>query len=697
MPARPSARGCYSQGTPLLQIDQQTSIHPDDILDALRGHPLLEPFRMTVLCDPKGRLDHRGRHLCSGGGLHPACPGTCQEVRRQAILSALADQQPHIFTCQLGLLNFVVPFRDDRQRPCCILGGGVREKPVSLSQVEALSNTPGSNGLALLETLEKLPFASRDTVEKASAEIGQLLPSLFGRNLFARALDRTTQRMHALTALAPEFDRSEDAAEVASLLCEALAVHFDLPRLALLMVPGQRRPLSLQCSLGLSTEQALPQPGKLADLLERRAPSEPFTLAEEILGLFPAAQADHATCVPLLSGGTLLGLLVAFDSECHPRDLLLIQLLSSQAATRLLRLQTLAQHQRETSLTARLVELIGSLALAPNRQALYGEIVTMGAELLQAGSGSLMLLDESGEALEIVAAKGMNKTLAKTMSVRVGSSIAGRVARSGQPLLVSDIEKDSRIGIPNRPRFRTKSFLSVPLKISDRIIGVLNLSDKLDQGVFAQTDLDLLSSFIGHAGTLIDRATTLERAEVMERLSVTDPLTGLYNRRFLERRLDEELSRSSRQDLNFTVMMLDLDNFKCYNDLCGHLAGDQSLRRVASLLRTSAREMDIVTRYGGEEFCLVLPGTGKAEAVLVGERIRRAIEQEPFAGEAGLPGGRLTTSIGLSSFPEDGQSEQDLLHAADLALYQAKHDGRNRLVLYQRPDHPLDHPRENHG
>ncbi len=681
----------------MLPLDHQTSIHPDDILDALRGHPLLEPFRMAVLCDPKGRLDQRARHLCSGGGLRPACPVTCRETRRQAILNALSEQTPQIFTCQLGLLNFVVPFRDDRERTCCILGGGVREKPISLSQVEALSHTPGSDGLALLDTLEKLPFATRDTVDLAIAEIRQLLPGLFGRNLFARALDRATQRMHALSALAPEFDRAPTTQEVVGLLCEAVAVHFDLPRLVLLSVPGPRRPLQLQTCLGLSAEEATPQPGKLADLLQRRAPREPFALGEETAGMFPAARAEQATCIPLLGDGSLLGLLVAFDCECHPRDLLLMQLLAAQAASRLLRLQTLELHQRETDLTTKLVGLIGSLALAPTRQALYGEIVTMGADLLQAGSGSLMLLDEIGETLDIVAAKGMNKTLAKTMAVRVGNSIAGRVARSGQPLLVSDIEKDSRIAIPNRPRFRTKSFLSVPLKISDRIVGVLNLSDKLDEGIFVQADLDVLSSFVGHAGTLIDRATTLERAETMERLSVTDPLTGLYNRRFLERRLDEELNRSSRQDLQFTVMLLDLDNFKRYNDLCGHLAGDQCLKRVAGLLRTSAREMDIVTRYGGEEFCLVLPGTGKAEAVLVGERIRRAIEQEPFSGEGDLPGGRLTTSIGLACFPEDGQSEQDLLHAADLALYQAKHEGRNRLVLYQRPELALDPPLKNHG
>jgi diguanylate cyclase (GGDEF)-like protein len=182
---------------------------------------------------------------------------------------------------------------------------------------------------------------------------------------------------------------------------------------------------------------------------------------------------------------------------------------------------------------------------------------------------------------------------------------------------------------------------------------------------------------------MINRAATLEKAGKFEQLAITDPLTGLYNRRFLEDRLQEEFSRSERQQQNFCIILADLDNFKIYNDMCGHLAGDNALRKTSDLMRRSARDMDIVTRYGGEEFCLILPGTRKKESVFVGERIRRAIEAESFPGESHLPLGRLTTSIGIATFPADGVTANELIHAADLALYQAKALGRNRLVLYE--------------
>jgi len=181
---------------------------------------------------------------------------------------------------------------------------------------------------------------------------------------------------------------------------------------------------------------------------------------------------------------------------------------------------------------------------------------------------------------------------------------------------------------------------------------------------------------------MIDRAALLEKAGQFEQLSITDPLTGLYNRRFLEDRLQEEFSRSERQQQTFCLIMADLDSFKIYNDICGHLAGDNALKKAASLMRRTARDMDVVTRYGGEEFCLILPATGKKESLFIGERIRRAIEAEGFPGESHLPLGRLTISLGVATFPIDGTTANELIHAADLALYHAKELGRNRLILY---------------
>jgi diguanylate cyclase (GGDEF)-like protein len=277
----------------------------------------------------------------------------------------------------------------------------------------------------------------------------------------------------------------------------------------------------------------------------------------------------------------------------------------------------------------------------------------------------------------------MNKALAKAMTVTFGEGIAGHVAKSGFPMVVNDIERDKRVAYRNRPRFKTKSFISLPLVSEERMIGVLNLADKTNGSSFTEQDLDRVKNFTGHAVPMIDRAAILEKAGKFEQLSITDPLTGLYNRRFLEKRLQEEFSRGERQNQNFCVILADLDNFKMYNDICGHLAGDKVLCKAASLLRRTAREMDVVARYGGEEFCIILPGTSKKESVFVGERIRRTIETESFPGESHLPLGRLTISLGIASFPADGVTSNELIHAADLALYRAKAMGRNRLVLFE--------------
>jgi diguanylate cyclase (GGDEF)-like protein len=409
----------------------------------------------------------------------------------------------------------------------------------------------------------------------------------------------------------------------------------------------------------------------------------PFPLGgDELAGFLPGLQGRSALLFPLQENSRSIGLLLVLDVDLHLRDQALIELLAGRLATRLLRLRQEEELHQERHFSTRMVSMISTLALADSREELFHSLLDMSAELVDATSGSLMLFDEHSQHLHIAVAKGMSLPLARTMAVPFGEGIAGRVARSGFPLLVNDIERDSRVATPNRPRFRTKSFISLPLKNRERLVGVLNLADKRDDSSFTEADLNLVQSFANQAVLMIDRTAVLERAGQLEKLSVTDPLTGLYNRRFLETRLEEERSRSQRQVQSFSVILADLDNFKLYNDICGHLAGDKALRKAAVLMRRSAREMDLVVRYGGEEFCLILPNTGKKESLFVAERLRRSIESDIFPGETNLPLGRLTVSLGVAAYPEDGDAIHDLLHAADLALYRAKDLGRNRTVLY---------------
>lgn len=162
--------------------------------------------------------------------------------------------------------------------------------------------------------------------------------------------------------------------------------------------------------------------------------------------------------------------------------------------------------------------------------------------------------------------------------------------------------------------------------------------------------------------------------EDLERLSTSDALTGLHNRRFLTQRLSEELVRSYRHKGSFSVLMGDVDEFKKYNDAFGHPAGDEVLKKVASILLSSTRSVDCTARYGGEEFAVLLTGTSGDVAAEVAERIRARVEGQEFQGR------KITISIGIAEFPADGQTADEVISSADEALYAAKRAGRNQVV-----------------
>ena len=328
----------------------------------------------------------------------------------------------------------------------------------------------------------------------------------------------------------------------------------------------------------------------------------------------------------------------------------------------------------------RMASFADTLLLSGSKEGLYNNILEIAANLLSACQGSVMLVDKDGEDIRVVQTKGINTEIPRCSRVQMGIGIAGNVAKSGIPLLVEDVEKDLSVPMRNRARFKSKSFISAPLKLNDKVLGVLNLSEKRDLTPFSKADLTLLTSFSTLASLMVERTHYMEETCRLEQLSLTDPLTGIYNRRFLNDRIEEEINRSLHKGLEFTVLFIDLDHFKVYNDRFGHLAGDEALKRTAKIIKAALRGMDIVARFGGEEFCVLLPGASKQSALPVAERIREGIERMKIPGGEGLTAGRLTASLGVASFPEDGTALTTLLHASDMALYRAKTTGRNRFV-----------------
>jgi diguanylate cyclase (GGDEF)-like protein len=185
--------------------------------------------------------------------------------------------------------------------------------------------------------------------------------------------------------------------------------------------------------------------------------------------------------------------------------------------------------------------------------------------------------------------------------------------------------------------------------------------------------------------TFIALQTTLDvmRISDLEHETFTDPLTGIYNRRFMEQRLTEELSKARRYNFQLSILLLDLDYFKRVNDEHGHQAGDQLLIEISAMVNAQLRDSDILARYGGEEFLIIAPNTGPAEAALLAERLRARTEAQGFLKDyEGIRQAELniTVSIGLASFGDDIDNEEILIGTADRNLYQAKNDGRNRIA-----------------
>jgi diguanylate cyclase (GGDEF)-like protein len=168
-----------------------------------------------------------------------------------------------------------------------------------------------------------------------------------------------------------------------------------------------------------------------------------------------------------------------------------------------------------------------------------------------------------------------------------------------------------------------------------------------------------------------------------QRLAITDGLTGLYNRRYLEERLEDEMRRSRRYSRVLSLLMIDIDFFKQYNDTCGHLKGDDVLRELARILLRHSRETDITARYGGEEFVMILPETDARNARRLADRIRASVEETPFEGEERIPAGGITVSIGVSALALD-EDAHNTLERADQALYVSKQSGKNQVTVLEK-------------
>lgn len=286
------------------------------------------------------------------------------------------------------------------------------------------------------------------------------------------------------------------------------------------------------------------------------------------------------------------------------------------------------------------------------------------------GRTLLFVVDTEKQELMLASSESAAAVLTKK-----GDAFDRWVLRNRKSLMIEDITKDFRFSAADAEAAKAtfRSLIEVPLLSEDKVIGILRMDSAHDL-TYAQDDLRLLDIIANLGAVVMQNALLYSRAQ---ETATRDGLTGLVVRRYFLERFEEEIKRSAMRKGALSVLMLDIDRFKEYNDKYGHAAGDLILKHLARTIKSIAREGDIVARYGGEELVILLCGIDRRRACAEAEEIRKVVKNEPLMLRRHT--NKITVSVGVASYPEDALSEEDLMRIADERLYRAKAGGRDRV------------------
>jgi len=517
------------------------------------------------------------------------------------------------------------------------------------------------------------------------------------KDLSTEAFDRRAAELTELLKACRDLSDILNPDELYATLAGIIRNKFGISKLGLFVYDPEKETFELIFSYGLGKLNFKFKRGR-KNLWETILQDKPFAVVDQSGDpLFPKFLEKQDLKIlpsrlwaPLVMRGEVIGLLTMGPKPGNQPfddfDLYFLQQITAQAAVSINTCRLYERRKREKEdldKTLQNLSLLYSIGKAMNYisdlKNLLQYILNQAIDIASAEKGSIMLYNLETDRLNIRVLAGLedteyqekvNSNEIRCRSFKPGEGIAGRVFMTSQPMIVNNIREDD-LFIKSETSY-VRSIACIPMIVYSDVIGVINVTNKKKGKEFTDEDVEMLKAVADQAAVAVNKAQLWDMA-------VTDSLTGLYVRRYFMVKLQEEIHRAERYKKRLSVIMADLDRFKKINDTYGHDAGDRALKTISKFLQKNIRDVDAIARYGGEEFVMLIPDADKEAAFCLAERLRDELAKVELED---LP--PITISLGIATYPSDGTDLEELIKKADAAMYEAKKQGRNKVVKFSK-------------